>query len=333
MIEPEEFAKIIVKRTPDGRILRLKDVARVELGAKNQDISAKVNGMPTVGLAVFQLPDANALKTADMIKAKMETLEADFPAGVSYMIRYDTTPFIRESIGEVVKTLRDAILLVAMVVLLFLQNWRSAIIPLLTVPVAIIGTFAAMAAFGFSLNNLTLFGLVLAIGIVVDDAIVVVEAVEQQIERGLSPARGDHPRPRRGGPAGHRHRPGPDGDLRPVRRGLGHRRPVLPPVRADDRRQHRDLGLQLADPEPGPGRTPAPPAHRERPPPPRCPGERSRWSAALDRLVPARARSGASPGHAGRPGWIAGAGTLRGSPRPPRPWPAAVARLGRRAGP
>ncbi len=188
LIEPEEFANIIVKRTPSGRILRIKDVARVELGAKNQDISAKVNGNATVGLAVFQLPDANALKTADMIKARMQILAADFPEGVSYIVRYDTTPFIRESIGEVVKTLRDAILLVALVVLMFLQNWRSAIIPLLTVPVAIIGTFAAMAALGFSLNNLTLFGLVLAIGIVVDDAIVVVEAVEQQIERGL-PAR------------------------------------------------------------------------------------------------------------------------------------------------
>ena len=187
MIEAEEFAEIIIKRTPSGRILRLKDVARVELGAKNQDISAKVNGMATVGLAVFQLPDANALKTAEMIKAKVEILKADFPSGVDYMIRYDTTPFIRESIGEVVKTLRDAILLVALVVLLFLQNWRTAIIPLLTVPVAIIGTFAAMAAFGFSLNNLTLFGLVLAIGIVVDDAIVVVEAVEQQMERGFAP--------------------------------------------------------------------------------------------------------------------------------------------------
>ena len=232
MVEPEEFANIVIKRTPSGRMLRLKDVARVELGAKNQDISAKVNGMPTVGLAVFQLPDANALKTADMIKAKMTTLEADFPEGVTYMIRYDTTPFIRESIGEVEKTLRDAILLVALVVLLFLQNWRSAIIPLLTVPVAIIGTFAAMALLGFSLNNLTLFGLVLAIGIVVDDAIVVVEAVEQQIERGFSPREATIRALDEVARSGHRDRTGPDGDLRPVRGGLGHRRPVLPPVRA-----------------------------------------------------------------------------------------------------
>jgi multidrug efflux pump len=187
MVEAEEFADIIVKRTAGGRIVRLRDVARVELGPKNQDISAKVNGMATVGLAVFQLPDANALRTAELIKAKVDSLAVDFPSGVSHVIRYDTTPFIRESIGEVGKTLRDAVLLVALVVLLFLQNWRTAIIPLLTVPVAIVGTFGAMAAFGFSLNNLTLFGLVLAIGIVVDDAIVVVEAVEQQVERGFAP--------------------------------------------------------------------------------------------------------------------------------------------------
>ena len=138
-------------------------------------------------LAIFQLPDANALETADLVKAKIEELKKDFPEGVDYMIRYDTTPFIRESIQEVFKTLLDSVLLVALVVLLFLQNWRSALIPLIAVPVGIIGTFAVMAAFGFSLNNLTLFGLVLAIGIVVDDAIVVVESVEHHIEHGMAP--------------------------------------------------------------------------------------------------------------------------------------------------
>jgi len=187
LTDVEQFEQVIVKAMPDGRVTRIKDVARVELGAKNQDISSKVNGNPSVSLAVFQLPDANALDTAVVVKNKMEELKARFPEGVNYEIRYDTTPFISESIGEVFKTLRDAILLVAVVVLLFLQNWRSAIIPLVAVPVAIIGTFAAMAALGFSLNNLTLFGLVLAIGIVVDDAIVVVEAVEHHIEHGLSP--------------------------------------------------------------------------------------------------------------------------------------------------
>jgi len=185
--EVEQFEDVVVRSTADGRFVRIKDVARVELGAKNQDIACVVNGKPSVSMAIFQLPDANALSAADTVKAKMEELKKDFPEGVDYEIRYDTTPYIRESIGEVFKTLREAILLVAVVVLLFLQNWRSAIIPLFAVPVAIIGTFAAMAVLGFSLNNLTLFGLVLAIGIVVDDAIVVVEAVEHHIERGLAP--------------------------------------------------------------------------------------------------------------------------------------------------
>ncbi len=185
--EVEQFESIIVKSSGDGRVVRLKDVARVELGAKNEDISGQVNRRPSVSLAIFQLPDANALDTADIVRAKIKELESNAPAGVNYEIRYDTTPFIRESIGEVVKTLEEAVVLVAVVVLLFLQNWRSAIIPLVAVPVAIIGTFAVMAAIGFTLNNLTLFGLVLAIGIVVDDAIVVVEAVEHHIERGMNP--------------------------------------------------------------------------------------------------------------------------------------------------
>ncbi len=187
LTEPEEFAQIIIKKSADGRIVRLKDVARVELGAKNQDISGSVNGRPAVSMAVFQLPDANALDTAVIVKAKIEELKKSFPSGVDYEIRYDTTPFISESIAEVYKTLFEAIILVAMVVLLFLQNWRSAVIPLVAVPVAIFGTFAVMLAMGFTLNNLTLFGLVLAIGIVVDDAIVVVESVEHHIEHGMAP--------------------------------------------------------------------------------------------------------------------------------------------------
>ncbi|MFO1021833.1 MAG: multidrug efflux RND transporter permease subunit [Planctomycetales bacterium] len=184
--QPEEFADIIVHTSPEGRIVRIKDIGRVELGAKSHDINNRFDGKPTVGLAIFQLPDANALDTADQIKAKMDELSKDFPEGVIYEIGYDTTPFIRESVGEVFNTLRDSVILVAIVVLAFLQGWRAAIIPLIAVPVAIVGTFAAMALVGFSLNNLTLFGLVLAIGIVVDDAIVVVEAVEHHIEHGMS---------------------------------------------------------------------------------------------------------------------------------------------------
>ena len=185
--EVGEFEDIILKSGGGGRVLRLKDVAHVELGPKNEDLTCHVDGKAASSLTVWQLPGANALETADRVKAKLEELKQGFPPGVDYVIRYDTTPYIRESIGEVVKTLRDAIILVALVVLVFLQNWRSAIIPLVAVPVAVIGTFAAMAVMGFSLNNLTLFGLVLAIGIVVDDAIVVVEAVEHHIETGLSP--------------------------------------------------------------------------------------------------------------------------------------------------
>jgi len=185
--EIEEFGQVIVKATPDGSTVRLKDIARITLSARNEAQTVKVDKRPSIGVAIFQLPDANALETADLVIAKMEELKKDFPDGVAYQISYDTTPYTRESIREVFKTLFDAVILVAAVVLLFLQNWRSAIIPLVAVPVAVIGTFAVMAALGFSLNTLTLFGLVLAIGIVVDDAIVVVEAVEHHIESGLEP--------------------------------------------------------------------------------------------------------------------------------------------------
>ncbi len=187
LTEPEQFDEIVIKTDGSGHITRLRDVARVELGAKSENIANSVDGMPSSMIGVFQLPGSNALDTAARVKAKMAELSQRFPEGLEYGIYYDTTPYISESIHEVFKTLRDAVILVALVVLVFLQNWRSAIIPLVAVPVAIVGTFAAMAVFGFSLNNLSLFGLVLAIGIVVDDAIVVVEAVEHHIEQGLSP--------------------------------------------------------------------------------------------------------------------------------------------------
>ena len=187
LVDPEQFADMILKSDTQGRLVRMRDVARIELGAQAYDQTCTLNGRPSVALSVYQLPGSNALKTAGLVRAKMEELKAHFTQGVDYKIVYDTTPFINESINEVFMTLRDAVLLVAFVVLLFLQNWRSAIIPLVAVPVAIIGTFAVMAAMGFSLNNLTLFGLVLAIGIVVDDAIVVVEAVQRQIDDGLAP--------------------------------------------------------------------------------------------------------------------------------------------------
>ena len=187
LTDPEQFKSIILKRGADGGLVYLRDVAAVELGAKTQDQTCTLDGKSSAALAIFQLPGSNALATADRIRAKMEELKKRFPAGVDYAIVYDTTPFTRESIKTVVHTLFEAFILVAIVVLIFLQNWRTTLIPLIAVPVSLIGTFAVMAILGFSLNNLSLCGLVLAIGIVVDDAIVVVENVERWIEHGLSP--------------------------------------------------------------------------------------------------------------------------------------------------
>ena len=214
LVDAEQFADMILKTDAQGRIVRMRDVARIELGAQGYDQTCTLDGHPSVALSIYQLPGSNALKTASLVRAKMEELKTQFPQGVDYRIVYDTTPFITESISEVFKTLRDAVLLVAFVVLLFLQNWRSAIIPLVAVPVAIIGTFAVMAAMGFSLNNLTLFGLVLAIGIVVDDAIVVVEAVEHHIEHGLAPREAAHQGHVAGFRAGDRRGAGPERGVR-----------------------------------------------------------------------------------------------------------------------
>jgi multidrug efflux pump len=192
LTEPEQFNEIVLRTDPDGRAIRLKDVGHAALGARNLDSTSKLNGRPNGSIATWALPDANSITVADRVRARMEELKKYFPKDLDYEVSLDMTPFIKESIKEVFRSLLEAIILVALVVLVFLQNWRSALIPLLAVPVAIVGTFAVMAAIGFSLNNLTLFGLVLAIGIVVDDAIVVVEAIEHHIERGLSPHAAAH---------------------------------------------------------------------------------------------------------------------------------------------
>lgn len=186
---PEEFEKIILRSLPDGSKLRLKDVARIELGAKDYDFTATRNGNPTIPLGIFLAPGANQLDTAEAVNAKMAELAKKFPAGLEYKVPYDTTRFVKISIDEVVKTLAEAMVLVFLVVYLFLQNWRATLIPCLAVPVSIVGTFAGMYLLGFSINTLTLFGMVLAIGIVVDDAIVVLENVERIMEEeGLPPA-------------------------------------------------------------------------------------------------------------------------------------------------
>ena len=174
-----EFEDVVLQATPDGSRLRLGDVARVELGARGYNLMGRFNGQPTTLMLVTLQSGANALDTMDAVKAEMRQAQESFPAGVRWKIPYDTTTFVRESVVEVVKTLLEAVGLVILIVFVFLQSWRASLIPLLAVPVAVIGTFAGMLALGFSINTLTLFGLVLAIGIVVDDAIIVVENVER----------------------------------------------------------------------------------------------------------------------------------------------------------
>lgn len=183
----EEFEQVIIKRDPSGAITRLKDVARVELSAQQYGLRSLLNNDAAVAIPIFAAPGSNALQISTDVRKTMEELKANFPDDVDYSIVYDPTVFVRDSIESVVHTLFEAILLVVLVVIIFLQTWRASIIPLLAVPVSIVGTFAFMHMFGFSINVLSLFGLILAIGIVVDDAIVVVENVERNIEEGLSP--------------------------------------------------------------------------------------------------------------------------------------------------
>ena len=186
LMEAEQFADIVIKKGANGQVTKLKDVARIELGAKDYNSGLLLDGEPTVGLAIFQLPGSNALDTKKAVVEAMQKLKTHFPEGLDYKMVYDTVVFIQQSISAVIKTLFEALLLVVIVVVVFLQNWRATLIPLLAVPVSLIGTFAVMSAMGLSLNTLSLFGLVLAIGIVVDDAIVVVENVERHIGLGLS---------------------------------------------------------------------------------------------------------------------------------------------------
>ena len=190
--DARQFRNVIVKATADGRLIRVSDIARVELGAKDYVSNSYLNGKTAVALGISQRPGTNALGAAGAIIAKMEEMKKDFPKGLDYKIVYNPTQFIADSISEVYRTLFESLALVVLVVLVFLQSWRTALVPIIAIPVSLIGTFGMMALFGFSLNNLTLFGLVLAIGIVVDDAIVVVENVERNIAEGLSPRDAAH---------------------------------------------------------------------------------------------------------------------------------------------
>src|SRR5579871_2924392 len=184
--DPSQFEDIVIKAGEDGRIVRLRDVARIELGALDYSTNSFELRKTAVAMLVTQRPGSNALATAKGIKDTMVKLKASFPKGLDYDIGYNPTDFIRQSISELIKTIYEAMALVVIVVLVFLQGWRPAIIPIIAIPVSLVGTFAAMAALGYAINNLTLFGLVLAVGIVVDDAIVVVENVERHLRDGLS---------------------------------------------------------------------------------------------------------------------------------------------------
>ncbi|CAI1727058.1 multidrug efflux RND transporter permease subunit SdeB [Serratia marcescens] len=188
----EEFGNIILKSGDNGEIVRLRDVARIEMGSGSYALRAQLNNKDAVGIGIFQSPGANAIELSDAVRGKMAELATRFPDGMSWKSPYDPTVFVRDSIRAVVDTLLEAVILVVLVVILFLQTWRASIIPLLAVPISVVGTFAALYLLGFSLNTLSLFGLVLAIGIVVDDAIVVVENVERNIEEGLSPLAAAH---------------------------------------------------------------------------------------------------------------------------------------------
>src|SRR5271155_648637 len=187
LVSPEEFGAIVVRETPDGGTVRVRDVARIELGSQDYTVAGRFNGEPSAIISIYQLPGSNAVDAAAGIKKLMSQMKQRFPADMDFKVALDTTLSVTEGIKEIVKTLAIALVLVILVVYLFLQSWRSTLIPLLAVPVSLVGTFAIFPLFGFSINTLSLFGLVLAIGLVVDDAIVVVEGVERHIEEGLTP--------------------------------------------------------------------------------------------------------------------------------------------------
>src|SRR5882762_9114259 len=189
---PEQFNDIIVATDPDGRVTRVRDIARVELGADTYTTNAYLDGKVATAIGIFQRPGSNALATAAGVIKAMDELAKSFPPGLAYRVAYNTTEFVQQSVNEVIRTLFEAVVLVVLVIILFLQTWRAAIIPVVAIPVSLIGTFFVLTAFGFSLNNLTLFGLVLAIGIVVDDAIVVVENIERYLREGLGPREAAH---------------------------------------------------------------------------------------------------------------------------------------------
>ena len=246
LVTTEEFENIIVRQSAGGEVVRIKDIGRAELGSQDYNSFGRLNGKPGGAMAVYLLPGANQLKAAETIYETMEHAKALFPPDMDYKIVYDTTPAVEASIHEILKTFVEALILVTLVVFIFLQNIRATIIPLITIPVSLIGTFIFFPLLGFSLNTLSMFGLVLAIGIVVDDAIVVVEAVIHHLEHGLAPREATLQGHGGGLGAGHRDRPHPLGGVCP--RGPARRpgRQHVQAVRADHRHFGAALGLQCA---------------------------------------------------------------------------------------
>lgn len=231
----QEFEEIVVRANPDGSVIRMRDVARVSLEASSYATESGVNGENAAVLGIYMLPGANAMQVADDVKEAMKGISKDFPEGLSYDIPFDITTYIAESIHEVYKTLFEALVLVILVVFLSLQNWRASLVPLVAVPISLIGTFGVMLVLGFSLNMLTLLGLVLAIGIVVDDAIVVVEAVESYMEkRDYPPMKPPKSHARTDGGTGS-HLPRTGGCVCTGKFSRGHHRYALSPVCRDDR--------------------------------------------------------------------------------------------------
>ena len=251
LVTPEEFENIIVRQTATGAVVRIKDIGRVELGSQDYNSFGRLNGKPGGAMAVYLLPGANQLKAAETIYETMEHAKALFPPDMDYKIVYDTTPAVEASIHEILKTFVEALILVTLVVFIFLQNIRATIIPLLTIPVSLIGTFIFFPVLGFSINTLSMFGLVLAIGIVVDDAIVVVEAVIHHLEHGLVAEGGNHSSHEGSFGAGNRYRPDSVSGVRSggivSRTGRQH----VQTVRADDCHLSAALGFQRADTDAG----------------------------------------------------------------------------------
>ena len=241
LVTPEEFENIIVRQSETGAVVRIKDIGRAELGSQDYNAFGRLNGKPAGAMAVYLLPGANQLKAAETIYATMERAKGLFPPGMDYKIVYDTTPAVEASIESIVHTFVEALILVTLVVFIFLQNIRATIIPLITIPVSLIGTFIFFPMLGFSVNTLSMFGLVLAIGIVVDDAIVVVEAVIHHLEHGHEPEGSDDQGDGGGDGAGDRHRADPVGGVHSRRDARRTGRQHVQAVRAD----HCDLGAAV----------------------------------------------------------------------------------------